>query len=229
MMGLGAIILVFWVLSFKPAFPLSSFTLTKRLFSPSLLSVIRLVSSTHLRLMIFLPTIFIPACDSSSPAFGMMYSAYELNKQGNNIQPCHTFFPILNQSIVPYLVLTVASCPAYRFLRRQTCKVVWYSHFFKNFSQFAVTHTVKGFSVVNEAKVDDFLEFLCFLYDPTNVGNLISGSSAFSKLSLYIWEFSIHILLKSRLKDFEHNLTSMQNEHNCMIVWTFFGIALLWD
>ena len=81
-----------------------------------------------------------------------------------------------------------------------------------------MTHTVKGFSVVNEAKVDDFLEFLCFLYDPTNVGNLISGSSAFSKLSLYIWEFSIHILLKSRLKDFEHNLTSMQNEHNCMIV-----------
>ena len=79
-------------------------------------------------------------------------------------------------------------------------------------------HTVKGFSTGNEAKVDDFLEFLCFLCDPTNVGNLISGSSAFSKLSLYIWEFSIHILLKPRLKDFEHNLISMQNEHNCMVV-----------
>ena len=119
MMGLDAIILVFSVLSFKPAFPLSSFSLTKRLFSPSSLSVIRLLSSMYLKFLIFLPTVFIPACDSSSPAFGMMCSVYELNKQGDNIQPCHTPFPVLNQSIVPYLVLTVASCPAYRFLRRQ--------------------------------------------------------------------------------------------------------------
>ena len=87
--------------------------------------------------------------------------------------------------------------------------MVWYSHLFKNFPQFVVTHTVKGFSVVNEAEVDVFLESLCFLYDPADVGNLISGSSAFSKPSLYIWKFSVHLLLKPSLKDFECNLTSM--------------------
>ena len=75
--------------------------------------------------------------------------------------------------------------------------------------QFVVIHTVKGLSVVNEAEVDAFLEFLCFLYDPTNVGNLLSDSSAFSKSNLYIWKFSVHVLLKPSLKDFGHNLTSM--------------------
>ena len=84
--------------------------------------------------------------------------------------------------------------------------------------QFVVICTVKGFSIVNEAEVDVFLEFPCFLYDPINVGNLIFGSSAFSKSSLYIWEFSVHILLKPSLKDFEHNLTSMGNERNCPVV-----------
>ena len=89
--------------------------------------------------------------------------------------------------------------------------------------------TVKGFSIVNEAEVDIFLEFPCFLYDPANVGNLISGSSAFSKSILYLWKFSIHILFKPRLKDFEHHLASMLNECSCTVVWTFFGIALLRD
>ena len=85
-------------------------------------------------------------------------------------------------------------------------KVVWYSHLFKNFPQcFCDSH--KGFSIVNEADVDIFLEFPCFLHDPTNVGNLTSGSSAFSKLNLYICMFSVHVLLKLSLKDFEHNLT----------------------
>ena len=74
-----------------------------------------------------------------------------------------------------------------------------------------------------------FLEFLYFLYDPTDVGNLISGFSAFSKPSLYIWKFLVHILLKPSLKDFEHYVASVWNEHNCAVVWTFFGIALLWD
>ena len=87
--------------------------------------------------------------------------------------------------------------------------MVWYSHLFKNFPQFVVMHTVKGFSIVNEAEVDVSLEFSCFFYDPTDVGNLISGSSAFSKSSLYIWKFSVHILLKSSLKDFEHYFASM--------------------
>ena len=87
--------------------------------------------------------------------------------------------------------------------------MLWYSHLFKNFPQFVVVHIAKGFSVVNEAEVDIFVEFPCFLYDPTNIGNLISGSSAFSKPNLYTLRFSVHVLLKPSLKDFEHNLTSM--------------------
>ena len=86
---------------------------------------------------------------------------------------------------------------------------MWYSHLFKNFPQFVVIHTVKSFSIVNEAEVDIFLEFSCFFYDPANVGSLISGSPAFSKSILYIWKFLVHILLKPSLKDFEHYLASM--------------------
>ena len=82
--------------------------------------------------------------------------------------------------------------------------MVWYYHLFKNFPQFVMIHTVKGFSVVNEAEVDIFLKFSCFFYDPTDVDNLISGSSAFSKSSLDIWKFSVHVLLKSGLQNFEH-------------------------
>ena len=87
--------------------------------------------------------------------------------------------------------------------------MIWYSHLFKNFPQFVVIHTVKGFDVVNKAEVDAFLEFSCFFDDPTDVGNLISGSSAFSKTSLNIWKFMVHVLLKSDLENFEHYLTSM--------------------
>ena len=79
----------------------------------------------------------------------------------------------------------------------------------QNFPQFVVIYTVKGFSIINEADVNVFLEFPCFLYDPANVGNSISGSFAFSKLSLYIWKFSVHVWLKASLKDFEYNLASM--------------------
>ena len=88
-------------------------------------------------------------------------------------------------------------------------KVVWYSHLFKNFSQFVVIHTVKGFSSVNEAELEVFLEFLCFLYDTMDAGNLISGSSAFSKFSLNIWKFTVHVLLKPDLENFEHYLASV--------------------
>ena len=108
-MGLDAMIFVFWMLSFKPTFSLSTFTFIKRLFSSSSLYAIRVVSSAYLRLLIFLPAILIPACASSSPAFLKMYSAYKLNKQRDNIQPWHTPFPIWNQSVVPCPVLTVAS------------------------------------------------------------------------------------------------------------------------
>ena len=94
------------------------------------------MSSAYLRLLIFLPAILIPACASSSVAFLMMYSAYKLNKQGDNIQPWRTPFPILNQSVVPRPVLNVASWPAYKFL--EAGQVVWYSHIFQNFPQFIV-------------------------------------------------------------------------------------------
>ena len=117
-MGLDVMILVFWMLHFKPTFSLSTFTVIKRLFSSSL-SAIRVVASAYLRLLIFLLAIFIQARASSSPAFLMMYSAYKLNKQGDNIQPWCTPFPIWNQSVVPCPVLTVASWPAYRFLKSQ--------------------------------------------------------------------------------------------------------------
>ena len=107
-------------------------------------------------------------------------------------------------------------------------KVVWYSHLFKNFPQFVVIHTDKNFSIVNEAEIDVFLEFICFFHDPTNVENLISGSSAFSESSLCIWKFFVDYWHLAWRIDFEHKLDSI-NELNCMVGWTFFGIALLWD
>ena len=144
------------MLSFKPAFSLSSFTFIRRLFSSPSLSAIRVVSSAYLKLLIFLLAILIPACASSSLAFHMKYSAYKLNKQGDNIQPWHTSFWIWNQSIVPCLVLTVASWPAYRFLKRQ---VRWSGIpiSFRIF-QFVVIHPVKGFGIVNKAEVDALME-----------------------------------------------------------------------
>ena len=175
------------------SFSLSSFTFTKRFFSSSLLSALRMVSSAYLRLLISPGNL-----DSSlwfiHLAFCMMYSAYKLNKQSDNIQPWHTPFPILNQSVVPCSVLAVASWPAYRFLRK---KVRWSGiHISQRIFQFVVTHTVKVFGIVHEAEVGVFLEFSCFFYDPTDVDNLNSGSSAFSKSSLNISMFSVHVLLK---------------------------------
>ena len=87
--------------------------------------------------------------------------------------------------------------------------MVWYSHLFQNFPQFVVIHTVKGFGAINKAEVDVFRELSCFLDDPVDVGNLISGSSAFSKTSLNIWKFTVHVLLKPGLENFEHYFTSM--------------------
>ena len=90
-------------------------------------------------------------------------------------------------------------------------------------------HTVKGFSLVSEAELDIFLDFSSFFYDPMDAGNVISGSSSFSKSSLHIWKFLVHVLLKPNLKDFEHYFASVRNECNCAVVWRFFGIAFLWD
>ena len=95
----------------------------------------------------------------------------------------------------------------------------------KNFPQFVVIHIVKGFGVVNKAEVDVFLELSCFFNDPTDVGNLISGSSAFSKSRLNIWKFSVYVLLKPSLENFEYYFASVWDECNCVVVWIFFGIA----
>ena len=168
-----------------------------------------------------------------------MCSAYKLNKQGDDIQPWRTSFPVCNQSVVPCPVLTVASWLAYRFLKRQVrwsgIPISW-----RIFHSLFVINTVKGFGTVNKAEVDVFLELSCFFDDPTDVGYLISGSSAFCKSSLKIWKFTVHVLLKPGLGNFEHYftsmwdecncaLTSMWNECNCVVVWAFFGIAFLWD
>ena len=149
--------------------------------------------------------------------------------QGDNIQPWGTPFPIWNQFVVPCPVLTVASWPAYRFLRRQVTWSVWYSHLLKNFPQFVLIHTVKGFGIVNKAEVDVFLEFSCFFNDPTDAGNFVSGSPAFSKSSLNIWKFMVHVLLNPDLENFEHYFASVWDEYSCAVVWTVFGIAFLWD
>ena len=114
-------------------------------------------------------------------------------------------------------------------ISQEAGQVVWCSHLFQNFPQFLVIHTVKGFGTVNKAEVDVFLELSCFFYDPADVGNLISGSSAFSKTCLNIWKFMVHVLLKLGLENFEHYFASMWDDCNCVVVWTLFGIAFFWD
>ena len=103
-------------------------------------------------------------------------------------------------------------------ISQEAGQVVWYSHLFQNFPQFIVIHTVKGFSIVNKAEIDVFVELSSFFHFPSNVGNLIAGSSAFSKTSLYIWKFTVHVLLKPGLKNFEHYFTSMCDECNKLTI-----------
>ena len=114
-------------------------------------------------------------------------------------------------------------------ISQEADQVVWYSHLFQNFPQFIVIHTVKGFGLVNKAEIDIFLELFCFFHDPADVGNLISGSSAFSKTNLDIWKLTVHVLLKPGLENFEHYFTSVRDECNCVVVWAFFVIAFLWN
>ena len=114
-------------------------------------------------------------------------------------------------------------------ISQETGQVVWYSHLLKYFPQFVVIHIVKGLGIVNKAEVDTFLELSQFINDPADVGNLISGSSAFSKSSLNIWKFTVHILWKPGLENFEHYFDSVWDECNCVVVWAFFGIAFLLD
>ena len=114
-------------------------------------------------------------------------------------------------------------------ISQEAGQVVWYHHLFQNFPQFIVIHTVKGFGVVNKVEIDVFLELSCFFDDPADVGNLISGSCAFSKSSLNISKFTVHVLLKPGLENFKHYFASMGDKCNCAVVWTFFGIAFLRD
>ena len=110
--------------------------------------------------------------------------------------------------------------------------MIWYSYLFQNFPQFLVIHTVKGFGIVNKAEIDVFLELSCFFDDPVDVGNLISGSSAFSKTSLNIWKFMVHVLLKPGLQNFEHYLlvcemSAIVQEFEHSLALPFFGMASL--
>ena len=119
-------------------------------------------------------------------------------------------------------------------ISQEAGQVVWYFHVFQNCPQFIVIHTVKGFGIVNKAEIDVFLELSCFLDDPVDVGNLTSGSSAFSKTGLNLWNFKVHILLKPGLENFEHYFISMWDECNCEVLWAFlalpfFGIGMKTD
>ena len=145
----------------------------------------------------------------------MMYSAYRLNKLDDN----KSLVILLSQSWTSQLFHT-----GYCFflthiqVSQATGKMICYSHFFKSIPQFVMIYTVKGFGVVDEMEVDVFLQFSCFLNDPANVANLISGSSTFSKPSLNTWQFLFHIMLKPSLEDFENNLTIMGDESSCPVI-----------
>ena len=143
------------------------------------------------------------------------------------MQPWRTPFPIWNQSVVPCPVLTVASWPAYRFLKRQ---VRWSGIpiSFRIFHSLLWSTQSKALAW-SRKQIDVFLELSCFFHDPVDVGNLISGSSALSKTSLNIRKFTVHVLLKPGLGNFEHYFTSMWDECSCVVVWGLFGIAFLWD
>ena len=163
-----------------------------------------------------------------------MYSVYKLNKQSDNIQPRRTPFPIWNQShleSVPFGSMPSFNCFFLTCMQilQEAGQVVWYSHLLKNVPQFIVVHTDKGFGIVNEAEIDVFLELSCFFNGPKDAGNLISGSSAFSKSSLNTWKLMVHVPLKTETENFEHYFASVWDECNCVVVWAFFCIAFLWD
>ena len=184
-MGPDAMILAIWMLNFKPGFFTLLFYFIKERFSSSSLSAIRVMSSAYLRFLIFLPEILIPACASSSPAFCMMYPAYKLNKQADSVQPWSTLFPILNQFIVPCPVLVVAPWSAYRYFRKQVrwsgIPISW-----RIFHSLLWSTQSKAL-VYQWSRKYMFFWNSFFFYDLTDVGNLISGSSAFSKSSLSVW------------------------------------------
>jgi len=144
-----AVILAFWMISFKPTFSISSFTFNKRLFSFFSLLALKVVSSAYLNLLIFLPATLIPACASSSPAFRMMYSAYKLNKQSDNIHSLDILLSQYGTSSMSSSNCCFLTCIQ---IFQEAGQVVWYCHLSKNSPQFVVIHTVKGFGVVSKAE-----------------------------------------------------------------------------
>ena len=114
-------------------------------------------------------------------------------------------------------------------ISQEAGQVVRYSHLFLNLPQFILIHTAKGFGIVNKAEIDAFLELSCLFYDPADVGTLIGGFSTFAKSGLHIWKFMVHILLKPGLENFRHYFASVWDKCNYVVVWSFFGIAFLWD
>ena len=161
-----------------------------------------------MRLLIFLPAILILACASSSPAFLMIYSTYKLNKPGENIQSLMDSFSYFEPVCCS---MSSSNCCFLTCIHisQEAGQEVLPSYLLKNFLQLVVIHTVKDFDIVNKAEVDVFLELSCFFNDPKDVGNLISGSSAFSKTSLSIWKSMAHVLLKPGLENFEHYFINM--------------------
>ena len=208
-------IFVFWMLSFRPAF----FTLLFHFHQEAF----QFLSAFCLKDGVICISEVIDISPSNlgfslcfiQPGNFAWYSAYKLNKQGD-IQPSHTPFPIWNQS------MSSSNCCflTYKQISQEAGQVVWYSHLLKNFPQFVVIHTVKGFGIVNKAEVD---ELSCFFNDLMDVGNLISKSN------FNIWKFLVPGLLKPCLDNFEHYFASVWDECNCAVVWAFFGIAYLWD
>ena len=164
------------------------------------------MSSAYLRLLIFLLGILMPPYASSSLAFCMMYSAYKLSRV--TIYTLDILLPDLEPVCCS---MSSSNCCFLTCIQisQETGQVVCYSLLFQNFPQFIVIHTVKGFGILNNAKIDVFLELSCFFYDSADVCNLISGSSAFYKTSLNIWKFMVHVLLKSGLENFERCFTSV--------------------
>ena len=156
----------------------------------------------------------------------MMYSAYKLNKQGDNIQPRCTPFPVWNLSFVPCQILTVSSWPVYRLLRMQ---VRWSGiPISLRIFQFVVIHTVRGFNIVNEAEIDVFLELSCFLMTQQMLTIWSLVPLPFLKPA-WTSQFSVHVPLKPHLKNCEHYFASMWDECNYVVIWRLSGIAFLWD
>ena len=144
------------------------------------------------------------------------------------MQPWRTPFPNLEPVYRTMFNSNCCSWPAHRFLRRQVrwsgIHISW-----RIFHSLLWVQAVKGFGIINKAEIDVFLELSCFFDDPMDVSNLISGSSAFSKSSLNIWNFMVHVQLKLDLENFEHYFANRWDECNWLVVWEFFGIAFLWD